>query len=274
MLQGKQSLTLLTPTTPQPEYPLFVFLPGMDGTGRLYQRQAQRLCHWFDIRCLSIPADDFSNWDDLANQLIALINAEIQAKHQYGGKTSVYLCGESFGGCLALQVALKAPKLLEKLILVNPASCFNQRPLLSLGIPLTKLMPNWLHRSSAFGFLPFLAALERIKDSDRRALHQAMQSLPAHVVSWRLSLLQEFSLSKSALKRLTMPVLLIVSGSDYLLPSVEAGKKLIKHLPLANMFTLPESGHACLLETQVNLDEIIQKGLGERLWQPQIPAGN
>lgn len=33
--------------------------------------------------------------------------------------------GESFGGCLALRVASKAPHLIARLALVNPATCFN-----------------------------------------------------------------------------------------------------------------------------------------------------
>lgn len=253
MLQVKPYLSFIKPVVSQPGQPLFIFLPGMDGTGKLYQRQAERLYPWFDIRCLSIPNHDFSDWDGLAAQLIALIEGELRVKYP----AKVYLCGESFGGCLALKAALKAPQLLAQLILVNPASCFNQRPWLSWGIPLTQWMPDWLHRSSSLGLLPFLAALGRIAASDRRALHRAMQSVPCEVVSWRLSLLQNFSLSKSALNNLRVPVLLIVSGSDRLLPSQEEGKKLSQHLPIVNMITLPDSGHACLLEKEVKLDRML-----------------
>jgi pimeloyl-ACP methyl ester carboxylesterase len=31
---------------------------------------------------------------------------------------------ESFGGCLACRLALQAPQLVERLVLVNPATCF------------------------------------------------------------------------------------------------------------------------------------------------------
>jgi pimeloyl-ACP methyl ester carboxylesterase len=34
--------------------------------------------------------------------------------------------GESFGGCLALRVAAAAPELVARLVLVNPATCFQQ----------------------------------------------------------------------------------------------------------------------------------------------------
>ena len=34
--------------------------------------------------------------------------------------------GESFGGCLALRVALWEPSLVQRLVLINPATCFNR----------------------------------------------------------------------------------------------------------------------------------------------------
>jgi pimeloyl-ACP methyl ester carboxylesterase len=89
--------------------------------------------------------------------VIALLAQELK-----GQSRKVYLCGESFGGCLALKIATKAAKLLKKLILINPASSFNQRPLLSLGIGITQMMPDFIHGSSALTILPFLAALGRI----------------------------------------------------------------------------------------------------------------
>ncbi len=42
------------------------------------------------------------------------------------GRGSVTLVGESFGGCLALRVARAAPALVSELVLVNPATSFNQ----------------------------------------------------------------------------------------------------------------------------------------------------
>lgn len=38
----------------------------------------------------------------------------------------VTIVAESFGGCLALRLAAAAPQLLQALVLVNPATCYNQ----------------------------------------------------------------------------------------------------------------------------------------------------
>ncbi|ACK68563.1 alpha/beta fold family hydrolase [Gloeothece citriformis PCC 7424] len=269
-------LSFIIPTTPKPDYPLFVFLPGMDGTGLLYQRQAEALCQWFDVRCLCIPADDQSSWDSLAYQVITLIEKELRIRQKYTTKgqlnsnnspvadsvpdvsPSVYICGESFGGCLAIQVMLRAPWLFRGMILVNSASCFNQQPLLGWGISITRWLPDFLHHTSMIGLLPFLASLGRIELDERRALIKAMKAVPRNTAVWRLSLLRDFSVHEKNLQNLTQPALIIAGGSDRLLPSVEEAQKLKTHLPNAQMLVLPYSGHACLLEKEVRLDQILK----------------
>ncbi|MGL5074892.1 MAG: alpha/beta fold hydrolase, partial [Waterburya sp.] len=91
----------------------------------------------------------------------------------------------------------------------------------------------------------------------RYRLINHMKSLPPQVVSWRLSLLRDFKVADQQLRNLTIPTLIIAGGSDSLLPSVQEAKKLVNLMPNAQMTVLPLSGHACLLETEVNLDRIL-----------------
>ncbi|MEL6495404.1 MAG: alpha/beta hydrolase [Cyanobacteria bacterium J06623_7] len=249
------SVDFIKPRKVNPDAPLFVYLPGMDGTGELLQSQSDRLATGFDLRCLAIRTDNYSTWQDLARDTVRLIKAELD------GQTNqeVYLCGESFGGCLALKTALAAPNLISKLILVNPASCFKQLPVLSWGADITALVPAWVHRYSAAGLLPFLVRLNRINDCDRDRLVASMKSLPPHVVSWRLSLLRDFQVIDEELRSLDMPTLLVAGAADGLLPSVEEAEKLSKLLPQGKMTVLPQSGHACLLETDINLYELVKE---------------
>jgi pimeloyl-ACP methyl ester carboxylesterase len=301
MPETKSCLSFILPTPLKPELPLFIFLPGMDGSGLLYQRQADRLSKFFDIRCLAISSDDMSDWDTLATEAIELIKKELVSKkefrssgvqefnsninylkpcykslphssnpqspipirlhdglRQHQSPFPVYLCGESFGGCLALKLVLEEPSLFDRLTLINPSSSFNQRPLLSLGIQVTQWMPSFLHRASAMGLLPFLAALERISAGDRMALFDAMNSVPSRVVSWRLTLLKNFSVTNEDLRCIAQPTLIIAGQNDRLLPSIEEAKRLVSLLPNAKTVVLPEGGHACLLENDVYLDEIMQ----------------
>ena len=125
ILMSKQDdeLYFLTPHSSNPEYPLLVFLPGMDETGKeLLHLETKSLEASFDVRCLVIPPNNFMTWEQLTESTIALIRAELERVPQ----EAVYLCGESLGSCLALKLVECAPHLFKRLILVNSASSFHR----------------------------------------------------------------------------------------------------------------------------------------------------
>ncbi|MGB7443131.1 MAG: alpha/beta fold hydrolase [Coleofasciculaceae cyanobacterium] len=244
----------LTPTQLNPDYPLFIFLPGMDGTGQLLRSQTQGLESAFDVRSLAIPPDNLTDWDELSEIVLTLIRKELE-KHP---SRPVYLSGESFGGCLAIKVALREPELFERIILSNPATCFKQRPWLQWGSPLFRWLPDHVYQASTLAFLPFLSALGRTAPHDCRALLKAMQSVPAKTASWRISMLSEFDIDERQLRHLSQPFLIIAGAADQLLPSVMEAQRLVNYLPNAKMVVLPQSGHACLLEKDINLFQIMK----------------
>ncbi|MBD2410495.1 alpha/beta hydrolase [Nostoc calcicola FACHB-389] len=244
----------LTPKRLRPEYPLFVYLPGMDGTGQLLRSQTAGLEVGFDVRCFAIPRQDLTTWDVLTDNVLDLIHAELEkSSHR-----PIYLCGESFGGCLAMKVAIKAPHLFQRIILINPASAFQLRPWLNWASQITYLVPSGLYDLGALGLLPFLASLPRISRSDRHELLRTMRSVPSQTVLWRLSLLREFEIDEEQLGQLTQPVLLIAGGSDRLLPSVTEVQRIANIIPNTEIVVLPDCGHACLLEQDINLYEILK----------------
>lgn len=246
--------SFLTPNKIQPQYPLFVFLPGMDGTGRLLRSQTEGLEVAFDVRCLSIPLNDLTSWGNLAQQVIDLVNLELKNNPQ----RQVYLCGESFGGCLAIKVALHSPQLFDKLILVNPASSFHRRSWYGWASQFIYAVPSCLYPFGALGMLAFIASLDRIAPADRQDLLHVMRSVPPQTVLWRLSLVREFDVDDVQLRQLKQPVLVVASRRDRLLPSLAEARRLVKILPNVKMITLPNSGHACLVEADINLYEIMQ----------------
>ncbi|MEA5580537.1 alpha/beta hydrolase [Nodularia harveyana UHCC-0300] len=245
----------LIPNQVQLEHPLFVYLPGLDGTGELLRSQTAGLEVGFDVRCLAIPRQDLSNWDVLSNNVLDLIHGELEKTSQ----RPVYLCGESFGGCLAMKVATQAPQLFKRVILINPASAFQLRPWLTWTSQLTNFVPEYFYEVGALGLLPFLGSLSRIPRHLRHELLKAMRSVPPATVNWRLSLLKEFSVTEAQLRQLNQAVLLIAGAGDRLLPSVNEAKRLVNILPNPQVAILPESGHACLLENQIDLYEILQE---------------
>jgi pimeloyl-ACP methyl ester carboxylesterase len=234
--------------------PLFIFLPGMDGTGELLRPQWNGLKHAFDIRCLSIPSDDLTGWDGLLAQTASLIRRE----QQRSPSRRIHLCGESFGGCLALQLAACFPHLCDRLILINPASSAIRQPWMDWGASFTRWLPESLYRLSTLGLLPFLIEPRRVSLANRQALLRAMQSVSPQSAAWRISLLRNFVLEKLPLGRILQPVLIMASGADRLLPSVAEAGRLVRHLPEARSVLLPHSGHACLLESEIRLGSILR----------------
>lgn len=254
MITSSRDLRLIAYTPRTPSRPLFVFLPGMDGSGVLLQPQVAGLSTGFDIRCLSIPPDDLRGWDELTEQAAALIRME-QQRHP-GRMTTV--CGESFGGCLALRLITRFPKLCDQLILVNPASSAQRQPWIGACSSLTQLLPAPIYELSTFSLFHLLIASHRVSRATRQQLLAAMQAVKPQSAAWRLALLREFQLEDLPLDRVQQPVLILASEADRLLPSPREAKRLARVLPNTTIVSLPDSGHACLLENQLNLAAILR----------------
>lgn len=254
MITTSRALRLIACTPVTPSRPLFVFLPGMDGSGTLLQPQVAGLSTGFDIRCLSIPPDDLSGWDELTEQVAALIRME-QQRHP-GRMTTV--CGESFGGCLALRLITRFPNLCDQLILVNPASSAQRQPWIGACSTLTQLLPTPIYQLSTLSLCNLLIASHRVSRPTRHQLLAAMQAVRPQSAAWRLALLRRFRLEDLPLDHVRQPVLILASEADRLLPSQREAKRLARHLPNTTIVHLPDSGHACLLENQLNFSAILK----------------
>ncbi|RUT01521.1 hypothetical protein DSM106972_066180 [Dulcicalothrix desertica PCC 7102] len=64
-------------------------------------------------------------------------------------------------------------------------------------------------------------------------------------------------MNEKKLSQITQPVLLIASKGDRLLPSIAEAQRLASIFPNSHLITLPHSGHACLVEADVNLYKIL-----------------
>jgi len=223
----------------------------MDGTGRLFYKQIDRLATRFDIRCLAIASDDRSNWHALVDRSMQFIIDELPEGRE------LYLCGESFGACWAMQVASRMAKSIEKLVLINPASSFVRLPWLTEGSALSSLLPDNMYPLSTRILAKFLTNADRVTPEDRQNLLDAMLSVTPQTAAWRLSLLRQFRINSLLPALVDIPINLIAGEHDRLLPSVLEVRFLHQQLPKSNTTLLPASGHACLLEQDINLADLV-----------------
>ena len=99
-------------------------LAGTDGTGQSILTQQDRLeAQGWDVWTLFLPVSEQSGWTELTARTADLVR-DLTATRTSSDKVTVV--GESFGGCLALRLALWEPALIERLVLLNPATCFNR----------------------------------------------------------------------------------------------------------------------------------------------------
>ncbi|KAG6388233.1 hypothetical protein SASPL_153433 [Salvia splendens] len=115
----------------------------IDGVGMGMVLHHKAMGKVFRVRCMHIPADDQTAYEDL----VELVGAAVEERAS-SPNMPVYLVGDSFGGCLALSVAAAKPAVDIVLILVNPAASFERsqlQPLLPFmdAIP-AKILPYLL----------------------------------------------------------------------------------------------------------------------------------
>ena len=68
--------------------------------------------------------DDRSSWESLTAQVIPLMK-QLTTRAE-GPKRRLTIVAESFGGCLAFRLALAVPDLIQHMVVVNSATCFDK----------------------------------------------------------------------------------------------------------------------------------------------------
>uniref|UniRef100_A0A5B7BDC7 Serine aminopeptidase S33 domain-containing protein n=1 Tax=Davidia involucrata TaxID=16924 RepID=A0A5B7BDC7_DAVIN len=254
--------------------PLLLFLPGIDGAGLGLILHHERLGEIFDIWCLHIPVMDRTPFTDL----VKLIERTVKSENYRSPNRPIYLVGESLGGCLALAVAALNPDIDLILILANPATCFSKSHLQPL-IPILAVMPEQLHLSLPYALSLMtgdplrmmratvekgLTPLQTVGELSQRVvalssyLSVLADTLPRETLLWKLQMLKSASeFANSRLHAVKAQTLVLSSGRDQLLPSLEEGDRLRRALPNCQIRKFNDSGHFLLLEDGFDLVTII-----------------
>ena len=232
------------------EGPPLVLVPGINGTGDLFYRQIPRLKRSFRVATYSLR-DDAADLGVLAGDLAQVIETVSPSDRR------AIVVAESFGGAVALTLALQYPQQVEALVILNSFPHFGSRLRLQLAIAGLSIMP-W----KAMPLLRHLTAFRLHSRRTRRAdVHEFVRMTARstrHGYINRLKLLQFYDVRES-LHTIRRPTLFLAAEQDHLVPSVAHARYMTNRVPSSAMRVLEGHGHICLIAPDLDLSEILDQ---------------
>ncbi|CAM6030464.1 unnamed protein product [Sphagnum balticum] len=260
---GRGGPRWFSPLLPAPptNVPILLFLPGMDGTGLGLLLHHGSLARLFELWCLHIPVHDRTPFTGLVKLVEDTVIEETKRRPQ----SPIYLVGDSLGAVLALAVAARNPELDLVLILSNPATSFDRSQLQLLFPFLQNTLPSALSTvaplllsftlGTVFATTP---PLSHTHPPMKRFLLKLLE-MPPDMLGWKLSMLHTAALyTNSRIHAVRAEVLLLASGNDLVLPSVDEAERLKKIIPGCRVRFFRENGHLLFLEGDFNLATLIR----------------
>jgi pimeloyl-ACP methyl ester carboxylesterase len=227
------------------ERPQVVYLPGLDGTGRLLHRQPGLHDH-YRVDCVSYPQDRLVNYEELAELGADRIRGA-------GGRPAVVLA-ESFGGAVALTLALRHPELVQRLLLVNTFAWFPRRLLLLLGAAFGRFLPERPSPPRSRGVRGWFFFAPEIPPAERNEWWQRTADVPMRGYGHRIRLIHGLDL-RPRLREIRTPALVVAAPNDKVVPC-RAGRELARLLPGARLL-LSRVGHAALIHPRIDLAKLL-----------------
>jgi pimeloyl-ACP methyl ester carboxylesterase len=225
-------------TTPTGHPPL-IYLPGLDGTGRLLHRQP--LLHaTYDVHCIAYPQDRPTTYADLT---------DLAVKQLEETGPGVVLA-ESFGGAVALTLALTRPELVRRLMLVNTFAFFPLRPIIRLAALLGPWLPARPSHPATRGVRGWFFFSPDIPEDERTQWWDRTADVPMRAFGHRFGMIAGLDL-RSRLSSIRIPALVLAARDDRLVPP-SAGRELARRLPLARLLQ-PRVGHAALIHPRLDV---------------------
>jgi pimeloyl-ACP methyl ester carboxylesterase len=216
-----------------------VYLPGIDGTGRLLHRQPG-LSVRFTLRCVSYPQDDRHTYADLVRTGV---------RHLEETGPGVILA-ESFGGAVALMVALERPDLVRRLVLVNTFAWYPRRLSIGLVALLGRLLPNRPSHPATRGLRGLFFFGGDVPKAEQDAWWDLTADVPMRVYGHRFRLLAGMDL-RPRLHEIDIPALVFVAPNDWVVPAA-AGRLLARRLPRAKLIGMA-AAHAAMINPAVDV---------------------
>ena len=231
--------------------PPLVLVPGMDGTGQLFHRQVPLLARRYRVATYRLR-EDAPRMQVLVDDLAAVI----RGLSPEGGPAVVV--GESFGGTVALSLAIAYPALVRRLVILNSFPYFKPRRRLRLAVLTLSSVPfPW----QVMGIVRRLTAFRlHSRYTHRREIRRFMELTAGTTRSGylsRLRILEDYDV-RDRLHEIAAPTLFLASERDHLVPAVEQARDMAARVPGAEVRVLAGHGHICLIAPNVDLEEILR----------------
>lgn len=220
----------------------------MDGTGELFYRQVPLLQKSYTVATYALR-DDATNMDQLADDLRQVI--EYAAPEE---KRAIVM-GESFGGTVALSTALKYPKHVAGLVILNSFPYFAPQFRLRLAIAGISLIPwgamGLVRNATSF----FMHSQHTHRDELRKFLELTALTTRTGYRN-RLEILKTYDV-RERLRELQCPALFVAAERDHLIPSVEQAQLMAGRTSSATVRVLTGHGHICLIAPDIDMCSIV-----------------
>lgn len=230
--------------------PPLIYIPGMDGTGLLFYRQARLLAHRFRVITFRLR-DEARDMETLVADVAAhLVRAVPDG-------TPAIVVGESFGGALAMRFALAHPERVRRLVILNSFTRITPQIKLYAGITGLHLVP-WrtmqiVRRLTASR----LQSRHTHKEEIKRFLMLTAATTRVGYLN-RLRILTQYDI-RDDLAALRVPTLYLAADQDHLIPSVEQATYMSARVPQATLRVLEGYGHGCFLAPDLDLNLLLQQ---------------
>ena len=222
-----------------------VLLPGMDGTGSLFEPFVTALGSEFGIEIVRYPTTGALGYAEL----------EAHARRSLPSEGRFVILGESFSGPIAVSIAASRPARLVGLIL---CSSFIRNPLPIFGLlrHFAKVLPVKLAPFAALN----AALLGRFSTSQLRSmLAAAMSEVSAEALRARLRAVLSVEVS-AKLKAVNVPLLYLLAKHDQLVP-ISALKQIQRAFPDTQVVSV-EAPHFLLQAAPTEAADSVRNFIG------------